>query len=213
MRLLGTNRSPYVRKVRVFAAEAGLSDQIELDIRKVHMANFTPDVSAINPLGRVPTLFTDDGRVLMDSLTIGVFLAGQAGRKDMWPSQQEALLRVMNTHALGTGLIDIMILLLVEKGKPQERIWPEVMTAATAKITAVLDYLDADVAALESEGCTLGTLSVAVALDYLDFRFKDIDWRISRSKLGRWHEKFIARPALRDHPFVDDTPALAGKIR
>ena len=213
MRLLGTTRSPYVRKVRVFAAETGFIDRIRLDLHAVHLADFSPAVSALNPLGRVPTLVTDDGRVFRDSLVIGVYLATEAGRNDLWPADQQTLLKVMNTHAVATGLIDILILRLVELGKPKDRIWPEVISATASKIGAVLDYFDASIGELEAEGRTLGTLSVAVALDYLDFRFHDIDWRGPRERLALWHQTISDWPALRSQPFMDASPALAGKIR
>lgn len=213
MRLLGTNRSPYVRKVRVFAAETGLIDRMELELHSVHMAGFSPSVTALNPLGRVPTLVTDDGQVFRDSLVIGVYLATEAGRHDLWPADRDALLRVMNTHAVATGLIDILILRLVELGKPKDRIWPELISATASKIGAVLDYFEAGIGELEAEGRTLGTLSAAVALDYLDFRFQDIDWRARRERLAQWHRTVSDWPALRSQPFMDASPALAGKIR
>ncbi|MBW8636347.1 glutathione S-transferase N-terminal domain-containing protein [Hoeflea sp. WL0058] len=213
MRLLGTTRSPYVRKVRVFAAETGFIDRIKLELHSVHLADFSPAVTAFNPLGRVPTLIADDGRVFKDSLVIGVYLATEAGRDDLWPADPDAQLKVMNTHAIATGLIDILILRLVELGKPAVRVWPEVLGATASKIHAVLDYFEANIGDLEAEGRTLGTLSVAVALDYLDFRFHDIDWRGPRKQLTQWHKAISAWPALRDQPFLDQAPAMAGKIR
>ena len=213
MRLLGTTRSPYVRKVRVFAAETGFIDRIKLDLHSVHLAAFSPDVSALNPLGRVPTLVSDDGRVFRDSLVIGVYLAMEAGRDDLWPTDQDTLLKVMNTHAVATGLLDILILRLVELGKPEGRVWPEVISATALKIGTVLDHFETNIGELAAEGRTLGTFSVAVALDYLDFRFHDIDWRGPRQKLAEWHRTISDWPAMRDQPFLDQSPALAGKIR
>lgn len=213
MRLLGTLRSPYVRKVRVVAAEAGLMPRIDLDLRSVHLAAASPDVMAINPLNKVPTLIADDGSAIFDSFVICDYLVREAGRSDLLPPEMPERLAVLKTHALGHGMLDLMILRLVERAKPAERVWPEVMEATAAKLGSALDYLDAGHDALGAEGCTLGTLTVAVALGYLDFRFSDIDWRAGREGLAGWYAELSARPSVRDNPFMDETPALAGKVR
>lgn len=213
MRLLGTKRSPYVRKVRVFAAECGLSDMISLEEHAVHLADHSHDVMKINPLNRIPTLILEDGEVLFESLVIGAYLAQRSGRTDLWPDDAAHLRRVMNTHAVGSGLIDILILRLVEQAKPPERVWPEVMEATSAKIAAVLAHFEQDIDAITAEDCSLGTLTIGVALDYMDFRFQDMDWRARSPKLAAWHQTFTTRASLRDHPFMDAAPALAGRIR
>jgi glutathione S-transferase len=212
MRLLGTLRSPYVRKVRVVAAEAGLLDQITLDVHAVHLAETAPEVMAVNPLNKLPTL-VDGDVVVFDSLVICDYLADKAGRADLLPRDMPARLEVMKTHALGDGLLDLCILRLVERAKPPERAWPDVMAATAAKIGATLDHLNATSERLVEQGCTVGTLTVAVALGYLDFRFGDLDWRFGRGSLADWYATFSERPALRQNPFVDATPTLAGMVR
>ena len=42
----------------------------------------------------------------------------------------------------------------------------------------------------------IGTISVACALGYLDFRYSDEGWRDSRPKLAAWYESFVARPSM-----------------
>jgi glutathione S-transferase len=213
MRLLGTLRSPYVRKVRVVAAEVGLLDQITLEVVAVHLAETTPALMAVNPLNKLPTLIDDDGTVVIDSLVICDYLADKAGRADLLPRDMPARLDVLTTHALGDGLLDLCILRLVERAKPPERAWPEVMAATAAKIGATLDHLNTAHGHLAQQGCTVGTVAVAVALGYLDFRFADLDWRSGRRDLADWYAAFSERPALRDNPFVDTTPTLAGMVR
>jgi glutathione S-transferase len=213
MKLLGSLRSPYVRKALVVASETGLRGDIELVLHSVHLAAHEPEVMTVNPLNKLPTLVLDDGRVLFDSLVICEFLAWKGGRNDLMPAEPEARFRVLTRHALANGLLDLAIMRLVEAAKPAERQWPEVLAACDIKIAAVLDGLDADDDALAAEGCTIGTLALAVALNYLDFRFAFLEWRKTRSRLGAWHRDFTSRPSLRDNPFEDTSPALAGMVR
>lgn len=213
MKLIGSQRSPYVRKALVVAAETGLLGGIDLELHSVHLAAHSPDVMAFNPLGKIPTLVLDDGRSLFDSLVVCSFFARETGREDLWPSDGAQQLKVMQRHALANGLIDISILRLVEAAKPAERQWPDVIAASDTKIGSVLDFAERDCAALTAEGCTIGTLSLAVALNYLDFRFSFLDWRKRRPGLALWHAAFAARPSVRDNAFEDAAPGLAGKVR
>ena len=45
---------------------------------------------------------------------------------------------------------------------------------------------------------TIGTITVAIAGDYLDFRFGGDDWRKGRPKLAAWQKRFAARPSMRE---------------
>ncbi|HTN98603.1 MAG TPA: glutathione S-transferase C-terminal domain-containing protein, partial [Nordella sp.] len=43
---------------------------------------------------------------------------------------------------------------------------------------------------------TAGSIAVAVALSYLDFRIPDWQWRKDRPKLRAFHEVFSNRPSM-----------------
>jgi glutathione S-transferase len=43
----------------------------------------------------------------------------------------------------------------------------------------------------------IGTLTVAIMLDYLDFRFKHEDWRPAHPRLAAWHKTFSERSSLK----------------
>ena len=61
-----------------------------------------------------------------------------------------------------------------------------------------------DGALAEMEGSTasfgdrmdIGTITVACALGYLDFRFPDKGWRNSNTALAAWFEVMMARPSI-----------------
>jgi len=70
MKLYWSPRSPFARKVMVFAHEAGLAGRIETVRTLVSMTSPNRELMRVNPLGKIPTLVTDDGTVLFDSLVI-----------------------------------------------------------------------------------------------------------------------------------------------
>ncbi|WP_421998766.1 hypothetical protein [Roseovarius confluentis] len=43
---------------------------------------------------------------------------------------------------------------------------------------------------------TIGELSVASALGYLDLRFEEIAWRRGQAALAAWFDSFAARPSM-----------------
>jgi glutathione S-transferase len=68
MKLYSGTTSPYSRKVKVVAAELGLSDLIE----EVPTDPFLPsaELLAANPLSKIPTLVTERGESLPGSVLI-----------------------------------------------------------------------------------------------------------------------------------------------
>lgn len=41
-------------------------------------------------------------------------------------------------------------------------------------------------------------VAIGCALDYLDFRLPELDWRAGRPALADWAEAFAERPAMRE---------------
>jgi glutathione S-transferase len=67
MKLLYQTHSPYARKVLVAAHEIGVAQSIEVIHHETSPLLRNDDVSALNPLGKVPVLINADGSVLFDS--------------------------------------------------------------------------------------------------------------------------------------------------
>ena len=70
MKLIGSDTSPYVRKVRVVMAEKKIEYQYE------QQDVWAPDspIQQSNPLGKVPCLIMDDGGAVFDSRVIVEYL-------------------------------------------------------------------------------------------------------------------------------------------
>ena len=206
MKLWWSSRSPYVRKVMIAVHELGLADRITLVPAKVHLARADTPVLADNPLGKIPTLVTEGGDVVFDSPVICEYLDGLAGGGRLFPREASERLAALRRQALGDGLMDLMILWLVERAKPPERQWPDVLDACRAKFAAVADHLEGEAADLAAGPFGIGHVSLAAALAYADFRFAAEDWRRGRPALAEWAALTSERPSVRATAFVDDVP-------
>ena len=94
MKLFFSPTSPYVRKCLATALELGLTDRIELLLGKASPVLPDTAIAEHNPLGKVPTLITDDGQALYDSRVICEYLDHLAGGQlfPQGPARWQALM-------------------------------------------------------------------------------------------------------------------------
>lgn len=198
MKLHYNPASPFVRMVMVTAHEAGLVDRIE----EVSTGVFLPvsphgGVISDSPLGKIPTLVTDDGTALYDSRVICEYLADMAPDKGLLPAAGNARWNCLTLQALGQGLADAAVNLRYETAlRPEELRWTDWTDAQRARIGRSLDALAND--RLEDlAAVTLGSIAAGVCLGYMDFRYPDDDWRGSRPALAQWYAGFAERPSMK----------------
>ncbi|SDR61604.1 Glutathione S-transferase [Rhizobiales bacterium GAS191] len=203
MKLHWSPRSPFVRKVMVCAHELGLAERIDKVRTVVRMGQPNETLLHDNPLSKIPTLVLDDGTVLFDSLTICEFLDDLAGGGRLFPCDPDARFRALTRHALGNGLLDMLILWRNERDKPEARRTPEWLDSFAVKLRASLAQLEAGAAARRGASFDIGDVAAGCALSYLDFRFPDLAWRQGHQGLAAWHEEFAARPSARATEIVD----------
>lgn len=189
MKVHASPASPYVRKVRALAVELG----VPLEMVIADAAAPESDYGRINPIHRVPALELDDGEVLFDSPLICEYLDTVHGGGFLPPAGRERW-RVLKLQALGDGIMDAAVPRRGEVLRPQQQQSPPRLAAYERSIRQVLDALERDVAGLD--GVNVGTLAVACALGYLDFRFPDDGWRTGRPRLAAWYEIFAQRPSM-----------------
>jgi glutathione S-transferase len=194
MKVYFSPASPFVRKVLISAHELGLSDRIERLACAAHPINRDPDIVAHNPLGQVPTFFTDDGRVLYDSRTICEYL--DAFGKGQLFGAGDARWQALTNQSLADGLLDAALLARYETAaRPQELRWDAWTRSQLEKVNSALDQFEHTTLKL-GDRVDIGTITIACALGYLDFRFPDLGWRASRPQLSSWFSEFEKRPAM-----------------
>ena len=197
MKLYVSPASPYVRKVRVVAREAGLAAGIEEVVASVSPVAPNEQVSRDNPLGKLPVLIADDGSAIYDSPVICEYLDSLHSGRKLFPAAGPARWTALKLQALADGLLDAALLARYEAAlRPEPRRWPEWIAGQKRKIADALDTLERDVDLLGGE-LTIGNLSVACALGYLDFRFAADAWRTGRPKLDAWLAEVSKRESLR----------------
>ena len=194
MKLYGNPASPYVRKVRALAIETDIEDRIEF--AQVALTPVGPDaeVSANNPIGKIPALIRDDGGALYDSRVICEYLDSLHGGARMFPEGGDARWTALRRQALADGILDAAVNTRYETFlRPEDLRWTDWVEGQMRKVRGSLDQLESESL---GDGVDIGTLSVACALGYLDFRYPDEGWRDSRPALAAWFEGFSARRSM-----------------
>ncbi len=197
MKLRYSATSPYVRKVLATAIETGLDSRVE----RVATDPWSPDTDlpASNPLGKVPALELDDGTVLFDSRVICEYLDSLHDGAKMYPESGAARWQALRMAAIGDGICDAAINRLLDTRRPENLQSADWQARQKHTMARACDLLEAEAASLDSPGdgtVTIGQLSVASALGYLDLRFDADQWRQGRPALMAWFETFAQRPSI-----------------
>jgi glutathione S-transferase len=204
MNLIGSQTSPYVRKVRIVMAEKKLDYQFVVE--NVWAAD--THIQESNPLGKVPCLVMEGGEAVFDSRVIVEYLDTLSPVGKLIPTQGRERAEVKTWEALADGLVDAAILARLEAT------WDGRQDAqrCQAWIDRQLGKVDTSLKAI-SQGLgdkpfcsgihlSLSDIAVGCALGWLEFRFPQITWRNDYANLGRLMDKLMQRPS-----FADTKPA------
>lgn len=203
MKLLGSNSSPYVRKVRVVMAE-----------KKLDYAFITEDVWAAdtriaetNPLGKVPCIIMEGADALFDSRVIVEYLDTLSPVGKLIPAVGRERAEIKTWEALADGLMDAAILARLEatwpgrSAKQRSAAWVDRQMGKVHSALAAMSKGLGDLPFCAGIHFTLADIAVGCALGYLDFRFPDIAWRTQYPNLQRLQDKLMQR-----HSFADTIP-------
>ncbi|MDP1537683.1 MAG: glutathione S-transferase [Burkholderiales bacterium] len=203
MKLYWSSRSPFVRKVMVFAHETGLASRIDCARTLVSMTRANADLLPVNPLGKIPTLVLDDGSALYDSAVICEYLDSLHGGRKLFPQSGAARWTALRRHALGSNLLDNLVLWRNETLRPQPQQSPEMLAAFELKVRNAVAALDGEADALAADPLDIGHIAIACALGYIDFRYAHLAWRTGHDHLARWYDAFAQRPSMIHTTHVD----------
>ena len=197
MKLRYSPTSPYVRKVMVVALETGVAEHIERIPTAVAPTKPNEEVARENPLVKVPALTTDDGLVLYDSPVICEYLDTLHDGTKLFPPSGKARWLALRQQALGDGILDAAIHGRYEILRPKEYQWQDWLDAQMRKVRGALGALEMEAEAGELAGpLTIGQITIACALGYLDFRYQSEAWRTKHRRLAVWADEIAQRKSI-----------------
>ena len=196
MKLLGSDTSPYVRKVRIVMAEK----KIDYHFQREDVWSADSKIRQSNPLGKVPCLIMEDGGAVFDSRVIVEYLDNLTPVHRLIPPSGRPRVEVRCWEALADGLLDASILLRLESTQREEgQRSPKWMARQMATIEAALAAMASGLG--DKPWCcdgkyTLADIATGCALGYLDFRFAQLGWRVQHPNLARHADRLFARPTF-----------------
>jgi len=211
MKLHWSPRSPFVRKVMIVLHETGLQDQVDCIRSPVALQSPpNPAVMADNPLGKIPTLITDDGQALYDSRVICEYLDLRSGA-GLFPADPGARIRQLRWQALADGLTDIILIWRTELSRPAGA-WEAVTTGWRIKLRAGMRELEHEAAALENAPFGIGHVAVICLLGQLDFRWPGCAWRDHHPGLAALEARLSGRASVQATAVRDAGDRGAGDL-
>jgi len=197
MKLIGSLTSPFVRKVRIVAAEKHIDYELVVDVpweETTHVPDF-------NPLGKVPVWVLDDGKSMFDSRVIVEYLDSVSPAGHVMPKDARPRIAVKRWEALADGVCDAAALVFVEKKRPSGQQSPDWIRRQMGKVNAGLKAMSDELGQqtwCTGEVFTLADIAVGCALGYLEFRFPELDWRRAHPNLSELFDRLMQLPTFKD---------------
>ncbi len=197
MKLIGSLTSPFVRKVRIVAAEKFIDYELVVDVpwgADTQVPNF-------NPLGKVPVWVLEEGKTLFDSRVIVEYLDSVSPAGHVLPKEPRPRIAVKRWEALADGVCDAAAMVFLERKRPEAQQNPEWVTRQLGKVSAGLKAMSDDLGQqtwCSGEFFCLADIAVGCALGYLEFRFPEIDWRRSHPNLSELYDRLLQRETFKD---------------
>ncbi|MCX7308825.1 MAG: glutathione S-transferase N-terminal domain-containing protein [Afipia sp.] len=198
--LIGSGTSPFVRKVRIAAAQLSVPLMFRLESQWSAQSR----IHESNPLSKVPVLLTPEFGALYDSRVIIADIERRAARV-LRPEDPKLSILDQRLEALADGVSESTALTVQETWRPTEKrstVWAE---RQRLKVQRGVDALAKDYASgLFGERATsIGSITAVCALDFVVFWMPDLLWQYKHAAFSDWFHA-----ARADAAFVATRPAL-----
>jgi len=198
IRIISNTTSPYARIARIALAEKGF------DLDGTQMVNpwaDDADLLALNPAARVPTLQTESGVALTESLLILLWLEKKVPEPSLLDGQLD---EIIAQAGCAMGVIDAMAN-IVTGVMQMDPAWDETRVGLRRRRTVINGFRALEAAPPAYAGGTpnVAVLTSVVAVDYLRLRFADAPWVEPIPGLAALRDAVAARPAFaRTEPYI-----------
>lgn len=200
MKLYDTTFAPNPRRVRIFAAEKGVSiPSVQIDIGKLEHTSAA--YAAVNPRRRVPALELEDGVIIAESMAICRYLEAlhpepnllgrtprEIGEIDMWSRQIE-----FDFYLTIAAAFRHLHPAMAARETPQIPAWGERNRARLLDELAVLDDRLSGREFVACDRFTVADITALVAVDFL--RVTKVAIPDGMAELKRWKAAVSARPS------------------
>ena len=171
MKLLVNTTSPYTRIARIALAEKGLA---ELTTEVVDPWGDSPQLLQANPAGRVPTLITDDGQSLTESLLILLWLEHQRPEPSLMSHDATG---AVARAGIAMGVIDAAVHTIIGRKMTDTSFDSSPVGLRRRRSMADgLARLEGNAPEYKDGTPAIDVITAVVALDYIDFRFSQAPW-------------------------------------
>jgi glutathione S-transferase len=196
MKLFAGPVSPYSRKVRIVLAEK----RIEYDLVLDNLADPATRVPEFNPLGKVPVLVLDDETTLFDSRVIVEYLDNASPVRRLIPDDTRQRIQTRRWEALADGCTDAAIAVVLEQRRPVETQSADWISRQQIKVDRALKAMSEELAVrawCAGDSYSLADIAVGCALDYLELRMPQLNWRESYPNLANLLNKLAKRASFK----------------
>ena len=195
MQLIIAKPSPYARKARIALIEKSTDCAIVVENPWLKDTK----ISDANPLGKVPALVLDDGVVVHDSKVIIEYLETLGAPPVLIPADPQQRVAHKQIEAIADGICDAVVLIALEGTRPADArsdAWIErqrkKIIAGVAELERLLDKREW----FTGSGFGLAEIATVCALDYIDFRYPQYQWRETATGLHGLYERLSARSSF-----------------
>jgi glutathione S-transferase len=188
MKLITTNTSPFGRKIRILMQLLELQEGKDYTIDKIVPRLRPVELVQHNVLARIPTLVLEDGSAIIDSQLIREYLLAHystSAGNALIPSDPAKVWEVKNLAEIAQGLMECTIDALLEGRRPEQYQYPEWSQLMQQDMRRTIAYCEEN--AIPEEGLNLYSLTLICALDFIDFRIPNFNWKKDCSRLSAWH--------------------------
>lgn len=209
MKLIIATPSPYARKARIALREKRIAYEEVVDNPWLPRTG----IKQVNPLGKVPSLILDDGRVVHDSKVIVEYLDTLEPEPRLIPQEPGLRVEHKQIEAVADGVCDAIVLVVLERSRPeakQSRDWIERQRLKIDAGMAELSRLLGEGEWFTSHGFGLAEVAAGCALGYLGLRVAEFYWKLRHPNLDHLYMRLMARPSFAHTvPVPQELPATS----
>jgi glutathione S-transferase len=151
-----------------------------------------------NPNGMVPTLETDEGFKIVESMAICNYLEKQSTNKEFIPQDEKSYWQIYALDSVASQTLESIVSRAREKFyKPEEFHFPAGIKHEQGRVKRTFDFLEKQSDVFKD---TFNKLHVTIGLTclVLDNVFPNEEWKINRKNLVEIYENFIIRDSFLD---------------